>query len=719
MFGIDTMRLTFLTWVSGVICTAFALAVGLSHVRLVTDAENRAAQMISARLSDMMELLVHSDIYLGLMQEMADTAALERTRGLAEIIRLNPATLEDDETLQGLCNDLGASQLLVTDAEGKVVHALPKQLVGTDIGSLEDGERMRQCITQPGLEVCAHAADMFSVGDAVQYTAVHRQDAPGAVVVGVRVQREQALRVVSSFASLTKNYDLGLNGYIVAFKDGALLGDEIPPFPTADLMSQPLNKVERKRLGDSEYYVYSIQKEGYRLVGAMAARELSRGSWRNLRPILMSNGVLFVLIIVVVLCLLERMVIRNVTRMGVVLRRIAQGSVEVRVDAAGMPAELRKLALGVNEMVDALQSMSVKNDEAAALELEQARAVQSTILPHDTPSFPHRREFDISGLSRRPNGVGGGVFDYFMPGEDMLCFVVAESTGRGTPAALFVTHALALMRREAAGGAEPGEVLARVNAELSDGGFGGLYLSALYGCLRVSTGELRCAAAGLAYALLQRRGGSYTRLEMPPAPVLGQSASVTYGTASFHLETADRLFVYTEGFIEAEDAEHVPFGEARLLEALGGAAAGVSDVLRRVNQMHRRFTRDAESRADVALLSLEYMGRRRERADISLNPAEPTVALDFIAERLESVFAAPVAIGNLQQAVSRVLGALPAEERVDLALDYDEDRATAILRCPALNADFLPKLGHMPVESAAYVPAPDGNGSITFRISLS
>lgn len=713
------MRLTFLTWLFGIFFAAFAIAVGYSHVRFFADAENRATQTISARLSDMMELLVHSDAYLGLMREMSDSAAVERTRALAEIIRQNPAVLQDDEVLQGLCNDLGAARIMVTDAEGKIEYALPKELIGSDISVLDEGEKIRECITRPGLEISTRAADMFFSGDTMQYTAVHRQDTPGVVVVGSRGQRDQALRVVSSFASLTKNFDLGRNGYIVAFKDGALLGDEIPPFPTADLISQPLNKAQRKRLGDSEYYVYAIQNEGYRLVGLMPTRELRRSSMRILHPIWASNAAMFALLFIVVFYLLQRVVIRNIGRIGASLRRITQGNVEARVETAGFPAELRKLSQGINEVVDAMQSFAVKNDEEAAREQEQARSVQNAIIPHDVPAFPLRQEFDISGLSRRPKGVGGGVYDYFLLGEDTLCFTVAETTGRGMPAALFAMHALALIRRRALSGAAPGDIFAGVNAELSDAGFGGMYISAFYGCLTLSTGELRCTAAGLAHLLLQRRGGSYARLEVPLAPALGQAANIAYGTAGHRLESADRLFIFTEGLLEATDAERMPFGEARLLEVLNGAAPSITDVLRRVNQTHRRFTRDSDTGADVAILSLEYIGHRHECASLSLSSAAPEQAEALLAERLESVFAAPLAISDLQQAVRRVLLALPAEVQVELELEYDDEQACAELRYPAPALNPLPGLGRLPVDGAAYAPAPGGANVITLRKSLS
>lgn len=714
------MRFTFLAWLSGLICAAFAVAVGYSHVRFITDAENRATQTISARLGDLMELLVHSDAYVGLMRDMTDAAAMERTRALAEIIRLNPAMIKDDEALQGICNDLGVRQALVTDGEGKIVAAVPESLVGTDISSLEDGDKIRECIEQPGLEVATTAADVFSSDNSMQYTAVHRQDAPGAVVIGSRGLREQSLRVVSSFANLTENFDLGRNGFIIAFKDGALLGDEIPPFPTADLISLPLNKSQRLWLGDSEYYGYAIRQEGYRLVGLMPTRELRRSSMRILHPVLASNAVLFTLIFVVVFYLLQRLVIRNIARINAALRKISQGNVGVRVDTAGFPPELRKLSQSINAVVDAMQSFGDKNDEAAAREQEQARAVQNAIIPHAVPAFPLRPEFDICALSRRPKGVGGGVYDYFLQGEDTLCFVVAETTGSGMPAALFAMHALALIRRYAQADAEPGEVFAQVNADLSDAGFGGLYISAFFGQLTISTGELHCAAAGLAHALLQRGGGAYTPLAVPPAPALGRASGIAFSSATYRLESADRLFVFTEGLLEATDAERMPYGEARLLEVLNGAAPAVADVPRRVNQAHRRFTRGAETGADVAFLALEFVGHRHERNSLTLCTDELGKADSFLEECLERVFAAPVAISDMQQAVRSVGQALPPGVQLELVLDYDEEQACAELRFPAPAFNPLPALPRpLRVDRSAYAAGADGANIVTIWKSLS
>lgn len=713
------MRFTFLVWLSGLVIAAFAIAVGYSHVRFITDAENRAAQTMSARLSDMMELLVHSDRYVGLIQDLTDASATERTRAIAEIIRLNPAILKDNEALQGVCNDLGASRIIVTDGQGKIEAALSEDLVGTDISALDDAEQFRECINQPGLEVRLRAADVFSGGKVEQYTAVHRQDAPGVIVVESRGRREQALRMVSSFASLTENFDLGRNGFIIAFKDGALLGDEIPPFPTADLISLPLNKLQRLRLGDSEYFGYAIRQEGYRLVGLMPMRELQRSSMRTLHPILASNAALILLIFVVVFYLLQRLVVRNISRIGATLRKITQGNVGVRIDTAGFPAELRKLGQGINAVVDALLSFGQKDDEAIANEKSQARAVQNAIIPHEIPPFPLRTEFGISGLSRRPMGVGGGVHDYFLLGDDTLCFTVAETTGSGAAAALFAMHALALMRRHAESGCTPEEVFAQVDAELSDVGFGGLCISAFFGSLKISTGELSCVSAGLVHALLQRRGAPYVQLDIPPAPALGRASGIAYRSAAYAMESADRLFVYTEGLVEATDAERIPYGEGRLLEVLNGAAPTVEDVTGRVNQAHRRFTRGSERGVDIAMLALEYVGRRHEHSSFSLSSDTPDGADAFLSESLEQVFAAPLAIDALQQAVRAVLQALPAGSQVELVLDYDEEQACAELHYPAPAFNPLPGLQGLRTDSAAYASAPGEGNTVTLRKSLS
>lgn len=711
------MRVTFLTWLFGLICAAFALAIGYSHFKFATDAEKRAALMMSTRLTDLMELLIHSDACMDTLQDITDTSALEKTRAAAEILRLNPEILKDAEALQGLCNDLGAKQLMVTDADGVVCAALHGEITGTDLSRFDAEETLRACIDTPGHEVCLRAGDA-STDYAMQYAAVHRTDAPGVLILGFRGAREQAAWAAASFANLAQNYDLGERGYIIAFKDGALLGEESPPFPTADIISQPLDRATQCRLGDADYFIYAIRRDGYRLVGLMPVSELRSSSLHSLYPVLTSNAVLIVAVFLLVLYLLQRLVLRNIAGINASLKRITQGNLDERIESENFPVEFRKLSSSINSMVDALQTYGRRNDEASERELDLARTIQNTIIPQTFPAFPLHTEFDLYATCRRAKVVGGGFYDYFLLGDNYLCFMVADASGSGVPAALFAIHSVSIIRELALSGATPIDLLATANSALCDKKFVDMYLSLFFGMLEIRTGKLVCVNAGHTRALVCRHGSAYNMLDMHPGMELGRTPDAVYTTTECRLEEGDRLFVYTEGVVEAADAQQVPFGETRLYEALAAHAECIADVPRKVMRAQRKHTQAAEQLRDSTALALEYIGRKHAQATATLLTDSPDGADAFLAEHLESVLASPLAISALQHAVQSIAKALPPGVEIVLTLDYDEESATLTLHYPPPALNPLLRLSRLPADRAEYVSADHGGNTIILRKSL-
>lgn len=712
------MRFTFLTCLFGLIFAAFAVTVGYSHVRFRSYAESRAVQTMSARLTDLMELLVHSDEHMHIMQKNMDHAAMQRTRAAAEILRLNPSILDNQEELQGLCNDIGAKQLFVTDAEGNFTAALPEEEKGSNIYRFDNAEAFMKCARHPGYEAIQRPGDISEESTSMLYTSVHRDGADGAVILGFAGVMGQSFGADSSYASLAQNYDLGAHGYIIAFKNGALLGDEASPFPTADLISLPLNKGHLLRLADGDYFTYAIRQGEYMLVGLMPVWEQRKSSWRALYPVLISNGILFLAIFFLVFYLLQRLVIRNISRLNASLRKITQGDAKMRTDMQDSPIEFRRLSQNINSMVDALQAAGKKSDEAVARDMELARSIQEAIVPHAYPAFPERTEFDLFANCRRAKHIGGGVYDYFMLNDDKLCFMMADASGNGVPAALFALHSLAIVRSLALTGASPTELVINAHTALSGKQFGGMSLSLFYGVLDLHTGQMEFVNAGMPQALICRKESSYVYLNMQSSPPIGRSAEPSAIPCTCCLASGDRLFFYSEGVIDSTDTQGLPYGMAQLQEALNQPASAIADLPRRVSQQLRKFTQGSPQEKDAVMLAIEYIGKHSNTASLTYTAGAPHEADAFIASHLESVFASPLSIAALQRAVRRLSIALPHETQARLALDYDEETARLTLSYPGPVFDPLSITGELGVDHVEFIPSSDGDNMVSLSQSL-
>ncbi|MBQ7024697.1 MAG: SpoIIE family protein phosphatase [Akkermansia sp.] len=710
------MQRKFLSWLFVLICTAFAVAGGLAFLQFQRQSEARARDLMESRLQDLMLLVRYSQENIRHMEEMNDASIVERTRAVAEILRLNPGILSNQESLQGICNDLGATQICITDEAGIIIAGVPQSVVGFDLSRHVQSQPFMKCISSPGYELIQRPQSNAQGGLHLQYCAVSRLDARGMVQLGFMPQHEQSARSSIDFEKLVSNIMKNTEGHIVAFKDGQLLNRGALNIPTSTLLALPLNHVGEVNIGGHDYATFAIEEEGLRLVSLMPWKDITKISFKSLRYLLLSNIGLFVLMFIVVWVLLRRYVINGLQQINRALCRITEGYTEERVVVRDTP-EFTRLSTGINAMVDALQSYGEQKREQLNHELHLASAIQRTVLPSSHPAFPEKKEFDIYALNSQSKNIGGDFYDYFMSDNKHLCFLLGDVATTGIPAALFMMRAITIIREQAKTGATPKNVVTRANKELCADA-SSMRLSLFYGRLNITTGDLRFVNAGTPQALHRAAGQEYEMLSMNSGAVLGAHAGASYNECRLTLQPGDRLFLYTNGVVSAADAEHTPFGTLRLQEALRAPADSVVDVPAQVRAALQRFTGNTEQHHDISMLSLEYRGKWLSRAEVSTTAAHPESALAALQEKLESVLAAPDDITSLHSTLAAVLATLPAECTVSMQLNCNEQEAQIILTYNMPQFNPLARLPHLPVDKATYTPDKQGCSVLKLRKSL-
>lgn len=695
------MRRTFLLWLFAVICTIFMVTGVLVYSQFSRHAQDRAEQMMSTRLNDMLELILHAERATSYLSRVNDASTLDRTRALAEIMSLNPKLFHSQEELQGICNRLGAEQIAITDENGTIVAAVPASKVGYNLAQGDETRPFLACISAPGYELSIRSSSADPDQRALQYAGVHRLDKRGVVMLGFRARLEQAAREADSFSRTTANLRLGEGGRIFIFRRGALVSHEDPAFSPVELLSLPINEIREVVLNDEEYFAYAVEDGGYRLVGAVPVREIYRASVRAVQSLLLSNLLLFLAMFGMVSYLLQRVVVRGLSRVNESLRKITEGDLDKRVEVDDSP-EFARLSNGINFMVDSIKALGEEQRKGMDRELELARTIQTTALPSKFPAFPGVSAFDLHAISLQARVVGGDFYDFFMPHENYLHFLVADVDATGIPAALFMMRAMSLLRTLARAGEAPVELVTRANRELCEDNRAGMRMALFYGRLDISTGRLEYVNAGMLHSLLQRRGGEYELLGGRADSSVGLQPAAVFHTSSLHLEPQDRIFLYTEGVVNAVNADHTPFGEGRLQEVLREHTPTVAEALQQVRSALRQFTDNAELQKDITMLCLEYKGSLKAAVTLVLQAGEAEKARGFIAERMEAIFAAPPDISAVQSSVAGVLSALPPELQVRMELDCDEQLARIGLfyAAPSFNPqDSLPDL---PVERVRF-----------------
>ena len=201
-------------------------------------------------------------------------------------------------------------------------------------------------------------------------------------------------------------------------------------------------------------------------------------------------------------------------------------------------------------------------------ELNMASAIQADMLPNIFPAFPERREFDIYASMNPAKEVGGDFYDFFLVDEDHLCMVMADVSGKGVPAALFMMASKIILANNAMMGKSPAQILTDTNAAICSNNREEMFVTVWLGILEISTGKLTAANAGHEYPVIKHAGGSFEFLKDKHGFVIGGMDGVKYKEYSLQLQPGDKLFLYTDGITEAETAAHELFGEDRLQKCL-------------------------------------------------------------------------------------------------------------------------------------------------------
>ncbi len=702
------MRRTFLICLFLLVCAVFSVTGVVAYQQFKNQSQQRAEQLMATRLRDMLELV---DYTAGSMQRLRrnnNEMALARARALAEIVRLNPATLTDQEVLQGLCNDLGAEQVAITDAQGIILAAVPAGYQGYDLSADKDAAPFLPCIDTPGYEHVQREEEQLKA-TGLQYVGVHRQDAPGLIRIGFRPHYEQRAREATAYGRLAANHSLGTSGRIIAFRGGAPLNREALPGPAADFLAQPPGKLERHHFNGEEHFVYALEKNDFRLVGVVPLREFYPVGARHLRSRLLINSLVLLAFFALVSFLLQHLVINRLSSINETLRRITEGDTEARVNVSSSP-EFIRLSTGINAMLDSIKVMNDQSRERLKKDLELARFMQRATLPTTFPAFPNRNEFDIYAALLPSVTVGGDFYDFFMTDADHLTFMVAAVPGRGVPAALFMMRSLSIIRSFVRTGQPPQAVLEGANRALCEGRTENMHVSLFYGSLELSSGILTCINAGHEAPLLQHLGNkSYREFQLMPSPVLGAEEGVPYHCQQVQLEPGDRLFLYTDGLLKTRNEQKESFGMARLLRALEGEATTLADLPNLVRKALRHFTQGAAQEYDATLLALEYQSIMRKGGQLSVQAGEHEAVHKLLQESLESVFAAPVDIATLQKAARGILATLPPETPLTVTLGCDETHAELSFSYPGEAINPLEMLELTGIDDSHFRSLSEGN----------
>lgn len=349
----------------------------------------------------------------------------------------------------------------------------------------------------------------------------------------------------------------------------------------------------------------------------MAETGETTGAVSSMTAIMLVFFALAIVVIVVIVMIATRVQSRRLTDPIRTLTQGAQtigaGNLDYEIDVnTGDELEIlgdtiNHMTVSLKEYMTNLEAITADRERIAA-ELGVAATIQTSMLPCIFPAFPEREEFNIFADMHPAKKIGGDFYDFFLTDPDHLWVVIADVSGKGVPAALFMVIAKTLIKNQAGSCGDPGEVLGVVNNQLCENNDAAMFVTCFVGVLDIPTGKFTFANAGHNAPLLYRAGGAYDWLKVKPGFVLAGLDNMKFTSEELTMHRGDRLYLYTDGVTEALNPAEELYGEDRLLKTMNREDVKkqpIEKVVEAVQEDIHVYADGAEQADDITMLLLE------------------------------------------------------------------------------------------------------------------
>ena len=364
------------------------------------------------------------------------------------------------------------------------------------------------------------------------------------------------------------------------------------------------------------------------LVGVdISMDEIMNDRMNYLRSMIILIGIVAVLMSTLILFLIDLTLIKPINKVSEAAKsfvedkskeKAGESAVSLLDIRTGDEVELlseaiKQMEKDINNYITHLTYITAEKERIGA-ELDVATHIQSSMLPCIFPAFPEIAEFDIYATMTPAKEVGGDFYDFFMVDDRHLAVVMADVSGKGVPAALFMVIGKTLIKDHTLPGTDLSTVFFEVNNILCESNSEDLFITAFEGVLDLETGDFSFVNAGHETPFISFNGGEFEPYKVRSGFVLAGMQGVKYRSGSIKLSPGDKIFLYTDGVTEATDADNGLFGSERLKDALNKAAdLSPHEILPAVKADIDAFVGSAPQFDDITMLCMEYKSPKQEK----------------------------------------------------------------------------------------------------------
>ena len=596
--GNERIANTFQRWLLACIVIAYLVTSAFTYILQNGMVQIETQEVFTTAIND-----VEADI-----KGKSDAALIDIAHQVKEEYEKNPSV-----SLEALVDAYGIVEINVVDSNGIIQKSTEPDSIDYDMKTKEQSKEFVDT-----LQVQDSFVQMY--GPRGKDGSVWRKYAAINLLSGGFIQvgydAEQFHDILDGYViDFTKNRHVGTSGFIAVCDETLTIVTDREGYVGASLAQIGIEAPDEMKSGktatalyygeiaDTQYmYVFKFV-EGYCIIAAMPEAEAGFMRDASLYTSIFMQVIIFATLFVFIYILIKRVIINNLQRINDTLGRITKGDLNVTVDVRSSQ-EFSSLSDDINTTVSTLKRYIAEAAARIDKELEYAKQIQLSALP---TNFPDNEVFGIYAQMIAAKEVGGDFYDFYKLNDHTVAVLIADVSGKGIPAAMFMMTAKTIIKDLAESGLAVDEIFTKANEKLCVNNESGMFVTAWMGILDLKTGVLQFANAGHNPPILKRANGAFEYLKTRVGFVLAGMEGIRYRVGELTLEPGDRLFLYTDGVPEATNSKNKLYGEDRLLDFMNQhATVNAKSLLPDLKASIDEFVGDAPQFDDITMLMLDY-----------------------------------------------------------------------------------------------------------------
>ena len=586
---------TFQSWLLVCIVIAFVATSSFASILQTGMSEVQTNKTIEQSLSD---------VYQDILDESNDNL-LKKTESIK-------AEYKAGMSLSALADKYNVIEVNIIDGNALIADSNKSEYIGYDMTSGEQSNEFITALLKKGESQFIQDYRPTAYDDVTlrKYGAIALSDG-GFIQVGYDSTQFRA-DIDKYVKSVSKNRHVGNSGFVAICDENFNLVTDRTDFEGAELQKIGITfdrgttdqgEIFEALVYGEEYLCSYRFVEGYYIVGAIPKHEAMFMKEVSVYVNTFMEVLIFAILFVLIYFLIKKIIIDNLRKINRGLAEITNGNLNVTVDVRSNE-EFASLSDDINQTVGTLKRYIKEAAARIDKELEFAKQIQCSSLP---TAFPKSNSFRLFAEMITAKEVGGDFYDFYMLNDSTVAFLVADVSGKGIPAAMFMMRAKTVIRDLAERGLEPDEIFTIANEKLCENNDAGMFVTAWLGILDTKTGLMKFANAGHNPPLFKKTGEEFEYMKTRSGMLLAGMEGMKYRKNSLQLTPGDKLYLYTDGVTEATNSNTELYGEERLLDFVNSLETVEPESLcKLIKEDVDKFVGTAPQFDDITMLALNF-----------------------------------------------------------------------------------------------------------------